>query len=547
MTIAEEIRDACDHFDRAKARQLAEGLAKEIRASGSAYAVDLAMDALQPLRRKRFFDLALNLADAIFESGQDDPLPRLFYAQALIDTGRIAAAIPFIESIVASTAPNSEARVEAEGLIGRAYKQLWVNGGGDPVRHRDHLARACKAYYDVYAANNDETWHGINAVALFQQAQDLPLPNPRAIAQQILDDMRVGIELGKLGGWAYATAGEAALALGEYDTARRWYEEYAASRVDAFEIASSLRQLVEVWKLADDKSPGKEILPLLRAALLQREGGALKVEPHAVRAQLESTRKDGLEKSFGVYGVESVHWLEIGLERCRGVCRIEYTDSTPVGTGFIVRGRDFHESLGDELLVLTNHHVVNDDKPGALRAGDAQARFEALGSGRTFRFNKKLVWSSLELDATLLRFAKTRPELDAFPMADERPTRTKDQEPPLPRVYLIGHPLGGGLSLSLVNNELVAADETRLHYRAPTERGSSGSPVFNEKWFVVGLHHRGDDEIENLYGGPPYPANEGYWIGAVRERCGAELKPVPLPPRSSRPSTRAGKASRRRT
>lgn len=546
MSIADEIREACDRFDRVLARQLAEGLAKEIRASGAPYSADLALDALQPLRRKRYFDIALDLAEAVLESGQNDPLPRIFYVQALIDTGRVAAAIPYLESIIAATPADSEARVEAEGLIGRAYKQLYVNGGGSPEQRRDYLARACKAYYDIFAANNDEWWPGINAVALFHQAKDLPLPNPRAIAQRIFDDVRAGIELGKLGGWAYATAGEAALALGDLETARRWYEEYAAARVDAFEIASTLRQLVQVWKLTDTESPGREILPLLRAALLQREGGAVKVTPEAVRARLGAA-DDGMEKSFGVYGTETVHWFETGLDRCKGVCRIEYTDDTPVGTGFVVRGGDFHESLGDELLVLTNHHVVNDDTPGALRAGDAQARFEALSAGRTFRFHAKLVWSSRELDATLLRFTKTRPEIEPFPLTGERPTRAKDQPPPLPRVYLIGHPLGGGLSLSLVNNELVASDETRLHYRAPTERGSSGSPVFNEKWFVVGLHHRGDDEIPNLFGGPPYPGNEAYWIGAVRALCGqSAVTPSPRP-RSSRPSTPAKKSSRRRT
>ncbi|HBL29593.1 MAG TPA: serine protease, partial [Acidobacteria bacterium] len=45
------------------------------------------------------------------------------------------------------------------------------------------------------------------------------------------------------------------------------------------------------------------------------------------------------------------------------------------------------------------------------------------------------------------------------------------------KVYVIGHPLGGGLSLSLTDNALLGTSERLLHYRAPTEGGSSGSPV----------------------------------------------------------------------
>ncbi|HEV7241259.1 MAG TPA: trypsin-like peptidase domain-containing protein [Thermoanaerobaculia bacterium] len=541
MSIAEQIQQACDRFDRVLARKLAEDLAKDIRASGAVYPEEESRAALKPLRRKRYFDILIDLADAIFASGQNDALVRTYFAQATIEDGRPIAAIPYIQKLIAETEPGSHERFEAEGLLGRAYKELYVKDG-----RREDAEAAFKAYHDVFEKHPENTWHGINAVALHSRENSLPLGD--GAAQRILDSMHKKIDDLEKSGWAYATAGEAAIALGDYTEARRLYEAYAAIPFnDAFEIASSLRQLRDVWKLDETKSPGREILPLLRGALLKREGAVVKLTP----GELGHEQQAGLEKTFGAYGTQTMKWYQTGLQRCNGVCRIERSlDNRAWGTGFVVRGGDFHESLGDELLVLTNHHVINKDgeAPG-IRAAEAQAFFEALSSAK-YTFDPTLVWSSKALDATLLRFDKSVPKTEPFPMASQRPTRAKDQPPPpLPRVFIIGHPQGGGLSFSLVNNELHASDETRLHYLAPTERGSSGSPVFDELWSVVGLHHRGYDKMDNILdGGDPYPANEAYWIGAVRAACAKEgVTPAPPRPRSSRPSTRARKSSRRRT
>jgi len=39
-----------------------------------------------------------------------------------------------------------------------------------------------------------------------------------------------------------------------------------------------------------------------------------------------------------------------------------------------------------------------------------------------------------------------------------------------------------------------------MHYRTPTDPGSSGSPVFNAKWEVVALHHAGSPATPRLHG-----------------------------------------------
>jgi hypothetical protein len=67
--------------------------------------------------------------------------------------------------------------------------------------------------------------------------------------------------------------------------------------------------------------------------------------------------------------------------------------------------------------------------------------------------------------------------------------------------------------------KLLACNETLLHYRTPTEPGSSGSPVFEpEDWRVVGLHHRGSATMPRIDGQEgAYQANEGIAILALQK------------------------------
>ena len=66
-----------------------------------------------------------------------------------------------------------------------------------------------------------------------------------------------------------------------------------------------------------------------------------------------------------------------------------------------------------------------------------------------------------------------------------------------------------------------------LHYRAPTEGGSSGSPVFNAQWKLIGLHHAGSHQMPKLHDKKgTYEANEGIWIQSVIQLLEEELPPL---------------------
>jgi glutamyl endopeptidase len=109
------------------------------------------------------------------------------------------------------------------------------------------------------------------------------------------------------------------------------------------------------------------------------------------------------------------------------------------------------------------------------------------------------------------------------------------------RVYVIGFPAAGELSFSFADNILldhdapegcdvtalangsrrvtgVTADPVRMHYRAPTTAGSSGSPVFDfNDYALLGVHRRGLPDMPRLRGrNGIYAANEGVWIESIR-------------------------------
>ena len=64
------------------------------------------------------------------------------------------------------------------------------------------------------------------------------------------------------------------------------------------------------------------------------------------------------------------------------------------------------------------------------------------------------------------------------------------------RVTIIQHPGGSYKKISLQNNFVEYVDEFVVQYTTSTEPGSSGSPVLNDKFEVVAIHHAGGDLAE---------------------------------------------------
>jgi V8-like Glu-specific endopeptidase len=174
----------------------------------------------------------------------------------------------------------------------------------------------------------------------------------------------------------------------------------------------------------------------------------------------------------------------------------------------------------DEMLLMTNAHVLDasPEEAGTLGPSDAVVHFEATGGPEepSTHAVSGVVWSSRELDVSLARLQPAPAGVRPYPFAAQAP------DPKLSaRLYVVGHPLGGDLSLSLYDNLLIERDACVLHYRAPTEPGSSGSPVFDAMWNLVAVHHAGGSQMRRLNGQPGfYEANEGIRIDAIRRATG---------------------------
>src|SRR6185295_13485833 len=125
-------------------------------------------DLLFLLRRKRQFVLMTQLAEAMLRSGLNTLPVRRQYAQALIDQGNLTPAEMVLQSIINDAKDNKTEEMEARGLVGRIYKQIYVNNN-DPVSpaNRANLERAINEYLYVYRLNPKEYWwHGVNTIAL---------------------------------------------------------------------------------------------------------------------------------------------------------------------------------------------------------------------------------------------------------------------------------------------------------------------------------------------------------------------------------------------
>lgn len=200
--------------------------------------------------------------------------------------------------------------------------------------------------------------------------------------------------------------------------------------------------------------------------------------------------------------VETV-FLEQGAIKARSVCRIEASGGDARGTGVLI----------GENLVLTCHHVIPDDDTEnyLLRFGfrvDEKGRLEAGVPSRIVRVVKRSTVD--ELDYALLEIEPQGP-LDADPISPKSVALET-----LAPVYIVQHPLGMPQKIVLQDNWItyVAKSMRRCQYLAMTAKASSGSPVFNESWELVALHHSGGP-VPRPTGGQDVAGNEGIPMHAI--------------------------------
>lgn len=495
--------------------------------------LDAAKAFLQVLRSKRLFELLVDAAEACVQNDLNDPQIVVWQAQGLIETGNASAARTLLAKLVPT---GNDMFCELHGLLGRSWKQTFFDSEDKSSPEvLNALTTSFREYKTSYDAGSP--WAGVNLLALsaFAKQNGIQLPadiDPRQLAIAILGLL----ETGEPDKWYHASRAEAYLAMDELEKARIEIGKYIqAEDTTAFELLSTQRQFTELWQLDNQRPQGLAIIQALQAGLAQRwQQGHVELPPDEVRRTLDAARPSDqqLEAVLGEEGPIAYESLMQGLATARAVGVIRHTARGRMGTGFLVRGGALIPALGNELVVMTNAHVISDPPgmAGSVAFAASTITFEAVDRNTAYEF-EKVLWQSAvkDLDCTLLRLKKQPEGITPLEIAPDIPAM--DQKP---RVYVIGYPGGRDLALSLQDNVLLdhegppqgtplRANICYLQYRAPTEGGSSGSPVLESSWQVIGLHHAGGKKMKKLNGQDgTWPANEGILMKSIMAAAAAE-------------------------
>jgi len=226
--------------------------------------------------------------------------------------------------------------------------------------------------------------------------------------------------------------------------------------------------------------------------------------------QLIIPQEVNLETILGINNLKQISWIERGLQLSKSVCRI----LTPqgLGTGFLIAPD----------LLMTNNHVIPDPTVAAQSVAEFNYQYNLEGKELPtcrYQLTKHPFHSNPVLDYTIVGILPDpqKPELE-----DWGHTFLNPNADPVPgeHVIIIQHPNGGPKQIVLTANQVVSLKDHRLHYTTDTMPGSSGSPVFNDLWQVIAIHHAGGTLQINAKGDKRF-VNEGILMSAIKADAGS--------------------------
>lgn len=243
---------------------------------------------------------------------------------------------------------------------------------------------------------------------------------------------------------------------------------------------------------------------------LAEEMGLGDVDPEIIQDNIQES-KENLAKRKAMIRSSSHEPVEFAFERAIGKNDSVYSNfvelihlaKQKVGRIVVKEGaRDLGFATGfmvSENLLLTNWHVFQNQED----VGDSQVQFfyeyNAFGSPSqaiSFKLDPKLFFHShQDLDYCFvgvspqdLTGAKNIKDI-GYLFLD--PGLGKLRHQGKEALNIIHHPNGDYKQLSIRENLFEKITPISIWYKADTAPGSSGSPVFNDQWQVVALHHMG--------------------------------------------------------
>ena len=247
---------------------------------------------------------------------------------------------------------------------------------------------------------------------------------------------------------------------------------------------------------------------------LRESAGILKSSPFSFKVLRSTTLEKVLPGSDNLY---KISWVEQALKYAKSICRVVTPDDK--GSGFLC-------SNG---YLFTNHHVIADAATAAQTKVEFNFRTDMNGKAldiKSYDLDASTFYASEELD-----FAYVRIKDRADAPLDDWGAVEFDTEAAISKgdaMTIIQHAGGKELQIALDANKVLSIWEQYLFYDTPTLGGSSGSPVFNQAWKVVALHHAGFEDTVIDAQGNRRGANRGILFKDIFEHLQSVKKPLPV-------------------
>lgn len=186
-----------------------------------------------------------------------------------------------------------------------------------------------------------------------------------------------------------------------------------------------------------------------------------------------------------------VGFLKRAIEQSVSVCRLEISSRNIMGTGVLITPNK----------VLTNYHVLQPSEEDNLESNalNAVLKFGCFTSdngvetqGKSFQLDRqKPILHSSQTEALDYVLLQVEPQITQE--KEIKPARWDAHKLPIAKmgINVLQHPEGDSMKLSVSQDGItgVYKNSGLVQYVNKTALGSSGSPCFDENWFLVALHH----------------------------------------------------------
>lgn len=276
-------------------------------------------------------------------------------------------------------------------------------------------------------------------------------------------------------------------------------------RIRRSEQQEEAHRKIEAGDFEGANSPERMAKRMARLAMNQekiRLAGAARLQPF-VTSPAELTQPEELlerrfERIIGKDNLVDIVYLDRAIHASRTVVRVAVRGPggklQGYGTGFMVSPR----------VMITNQHVLSSSD----LARNSQIQFnyqnDASGSGlapTVFGLSPEGLFLTSPMDRLDYALVAVNPlSIDRTPLrlfGWNRLIEFQGKAIIGEVLNVIQHPSGQPKQMAHRDNLLIDILDDYLHYETDTLRGSSGSPVYNDDWEVVALHHSGVPKMKN--------------------------------------------------